>query len=214
MSRINAFLKSLITLALSSLCISSLTHSIAQNAAVSQPELRKELLEMVELDQKTMIDFKFNPDDKDRQARITQIYVQNTNRLRVIVAKFGWPGLKLVGADGSNGAFIIVQHSDQAPEFQGICLKKLAIAVKHGEAPRSHYAYLTDRVEINAGRKQVFGTQMEYASGEAKPKTVKDPDNLDKRRKWAGLEPISEYLEQVKSFNRTLNEKKQESVKP
>ncbi len=55
-------------------------------------------------------------------------------------------------------------------------------------------AYLTDRVRVNQGREQVFGTQMRSdANGMPIPQPIEDPERLDERRVAVGLDAFEEY---------------------
>ena len=63
-----------------------------------------------------------------------------------------------MGKDGSNAAWLLVQHADEDKPLQRLALQKLEAAVRKGEASKSNLAYLTDRVRVNAGQKQVYGT--------------------------------------------------------
>src|SRR5205085_1172028 len=77
----------------------------------------------------------------------------------------GWPGKSLVGVDGANAAWLLVQHADQGRAFQKRCLPLLEAAVKKGEATGVQLAYLSDRVRVGAGEKQVYGTQFRTVDG-------------------------------------------------
>ncbi len=89
-----------------------------------------------------------------------RIDVSNTDRLREIVSEHGWPGRSLVGEEGAHHAWLIAQHADRQLDFQRQALELLADAVQRGEAAQRDWAYLTDRVRMNEGREQVYGTQI------------------------------------------------------
>jgi hypothetical protein len=61
----------------------------------------------------------------------------------------------------------------------------------------SDYAYLVDRVKVNTGQLQVYGTQMRLNkdSTSFEPKPVIDPDKLNERRKSVDLSMIESYIE-------------------
>jgi len=60
---------------------------------------------------------------------------------------------------------------------------------------RGHLAYLTDRVRVNEGREQVFGTQMGgFEGGVPVPRPIEDRQGLDERRAEVGLEPFDGYV--------------------
>ncbi len=147
-------------------------------AAAADPELRRELLAMEREEQapfheKALVDL--GPADWER---IGEIRKRNSARLAEIVAKRGWPGIGLVGRDGSNAAHIVAQ-------------------------PPTDLAYLTDRVLVNEGRKQVYGTQTEEGpDGKLRPMPVEDPKGLDRRRKSVGLGSERSYLRPVERIRR------------
>lgn len=123
-----------------------------------------------------------------------RVDVANTARLREIISQHGWPGRSLVGEDGSHHAWLIAQHADRQLDFQREALEALADAVSRGDAAQRDLAYLTDRVRMNEGREQVFGTQIaEVKDGNGVPWPVEDPANLDARRAAVGLPPFEEY---------------------
>lgn len=125
---------------------------------------------------------------KEMQA----IDAENLAWIRDVVDERGWPGKTLVGPDGSHAAWLLVQHSGL--DFQKKCLTLLTAAVKAGEADSKDLAYLTDRVLLGEGKKQLYGTQVREVDGKLVPQPVEDEANLDKRRKEVGLPPIAEHL--------------------
>lgn len=64
-----------------------------------------------------------------------------------------------------------------------------------GQVDLRNPAYLTDRVAVNEGKKQTYGTQFHVVEGVRQPKLIHDPDNVDKRRKSVGLNTLKEYAE-------------------
>jgi len=67
--------------------------------------------------------------------------------------------------------------------------------VADGEADPRHEAYLIDRVRMNEGREQVYGTQLaDFRDGALVPWPIEDPHAGDRRRASVGLEPLREYI--------------------
>jgi hypothetical protein len=71
-------------------------------------------------------------------------------------------------------------------------------AVKKGDMDGQSYAYLYDRIQINSGERQLYGTQ--FAKVDSSNKTVElaeteDLENLDRRRMEVGMMPIEMYKE-------------------
>ena len=123
-----------------------------------------------------------------------RIDAENTDRLRRILSVHGWPGKSLVGEQGAHDAWLIAQHADHDPAFQREALGLLTEAVARGEARPREFAYLTDRVRVNEGREQLFGTQMRPdEKGVPVPQPVEDRERIDERRARVGLEPFDQY---------------------
>ena len=126
---------------------------------------------------------------------IGRLRAAHTDRLREIVAEVGWPGRMLVGEEAAEHALLIAQHADHQLDSQREFLDALVRAVDAGDAPARHAAFLTDRVSVNEGRPQTYGTQVAaMEDGEAVPWPIEKPERVDERRMRIGLPPLSEYL--------------------
>jgi hypothetical protein len=114
-----------------------------------------------------------------------------------IFAKHGYPNYDLVGERGSSNFWLLVQHQDRHPSFQDSVLTKMKIEVDSGKASGENYAYLVDRVKVNTGQPQVYGTQMQLNSKSTsyEPKNVIEPEKLNERRKSVGLTSIEDYIQ-------------------
>lgn len=123
---------------------------------------------------------------------------KNRNRLKEIFKEYGFPSRKLVGRDAMQGIFVMIQHSDGDKEWQKSQLVNIEKAVKMGDMDGQSYAYLYDRIKINNGEKQLYGTQFSKVDPLNKTVTLavtEDLENLDKRRMEIGLMPIQMYKE-------------------
>jgi hypothetical protein len=131
-------------------------------------------------------------------ARQDSVFNANLQWMRLVLAQYGWPGRRLVGDEGSHGAWLLLQHADRDTALQRTALQLLENAVGAGDASSRDLAYLTDRVRAAEGRPQVYGTQLRYDSrGCASPKPSEDPAQLDARRASVGLEPLAQYVQTV-----------------
>ena len=115
------------------------------------------------------------------------IHRRNNARMTEIVAAVGWPGRTLVGDDGCRAAGFIVQHAILDPDLQRRCLPLLEAAVAAEEAFPFMVAFLTDRVLMEQGQPQRYGTQ--HVGGPI-PWPIDEPDTVDARRIAMGLEPL------------------------
>jgi hypothetical protein len=132
--------------------------------------------------------------------------------LKAMIRKHGFPTFELVGEAASKNFFVMIQHADADPEFQRFCLKKARPFVKLKQISGLNFAYLTDRVSLNSGKPQIYGTQLEYdRAGNASSKSLKDPKNVNRRRTAVGLEPLEEYLKKATELHKKQNTKKAES---
>ncbi len=120
---------------------------------------------------------------------------RNTERMKAIVAKFGWPTKGMVGSDGTRAAWLLVQHADHDVAFQRQCLTLLLQHKDSGEVKLPNIAYLTDRVAVNEGKPQTYGTQFHVVEGVRQPRPMHDPDTVDARRKSMELSTLKEYAE-------------------
>jgi len=135
------------------------------------------------------------------------VLLVNEIRIKSVFDRYGFPGYDLVGKTGSNNFWLIAQHCDKNVPFQKKVLKKMKAKLPSGNADPKNFAFLTDRVLINTGQKQSYGTQLTYNtdSCQAIPKPLKDSLNVNRRRAEIGLEPIEDYLNSMSEFHFQMN---------
>ena len=127
--------------------------------------------------------------------------IRMTDSLNFLIIKewfeeYGYLGYEKVGKISSNNFWLLIQHADQYPEFQARVLAQMKIEAEKGNASLVDFAYLTDRVKINSGQLQIYGTQMQLNSTGTsyEPKLVTEPEKLNERRKQIKLPPIEDYI--------------------
>jgi len=114
----------------------------------------------------------------------------NQVKLLPILDKVGWPTISMVGTDGSETAFLIIQHANIELQKKYLpVIKKLA---KIKEVTWNDYALMKDRILVMEDKKQIYGTQSRFNSttGELELFPIKHAKRVDKRRKKIGLYPI------------------------
>ncbi len=123
--------------------------------------LRAELLEMERVDQAVRADLVVRGElhRPGYHPEMEAVHRRHNVRVRAIIDAYGWPGSSLVGADGCRAAGFIVQHAILDHDLQRCCVGLLQAAVDGGEAEPSMLALLTDRVLMEEGKPQVYGTQ-------------------------------------------------------
>lgn len=158
-------------------------------------KLRAELLQMMRDDQQERTGEGLPPGTKLPPA---QDYTR-TARLKEIIDDVGWPTHTMVGEDGGTAAWLIVQHADFDVEFQERALALLDAAVLEYEADATEAAYLADRVAVNRGRPQRFGSQVRCSAGEPRPATpLERPADVEDLRAEAGMEPLADYYDELR----------------
>ncbi|MFI6604297.1 DUF6624 domain-containing protein [Nonomuraea sp. NPDC050536] len=167
---------------------------------MTDAELRDELLRRMELDQE--VRKQLGPMTDAEFERWLEIDRDNTEWLAEVVERRGWPLITQVGEDGAQAAWLLAQHADASPQLQRDFHSALGRAVEQAEASRGNLAYLEDRVRVNAGRPQLYGTQFEGQGDGFRPWPIEDPGRLDERRAEAGLGPFTEYEEMLRSIDR------------
>ncbi len=173
-------------------------------------DLADELKQMAEIDQIAA----FIPQGEYKKLTKEQwnafkdsIFRTNQKRVKEIFDHHGFIGYDLAGKTGSDNFWLIVQHSDHDSEFQKKVLEQMLMEVENNNANPKNYALLTDRVKLNSGLSQVYGTQVDYnwTVCQAFPKNLADSTNVNQRRKKIGLEPLEEYLNEMSKLHFEIN---------
>jgi hypothetical protein len=156
--------------------------------------LRGELLRMIEEDDSVRARLaKDGSLFQGYHPEMEEVHRRNASRLREVLKSSGWPGLALVGQDGAEAAWRIVQHAISEPDFMRECLTRLQDAATRNEADPCWAAMLEDRIRVFEGRPQRYGTQYDWSEdGDSMVLTggVEDPHGLDERRRAVGLGAI------------------------
>lgn len=167
--------------------------------AVRDPALQAELVRMGAADQQTRRPGGSQngvraPLDSAAAVAQREADLANLRRLDEIVARHGWPGVSLVGEEGSRAAFLVLQHGDIDTQERYLPLVKQAAANR--EIAPGLAAMLEDRVLMQRGREQVYGTQLRVdpATGQMSLWPVRDEASVDQRRASVGLDTLAEYL--------------------
>lgn len=174
-----------------------------KNSRIQYPDLQKEIIKMYVKDQAVrgnimndiIEEYNLHPYDISSSDGVT-VDSKNRERLKQIFEEYGFPTREMVGKDAMHGIFLIIQHSDGDKEWQKDQLSNIEKAVKAGDMDGQSYAYLYDRIKINNGEKQLYGTQFSNVDPANKTVTLaetEDIDNLDFRRMEVGMMPIEMY---------------------
>ncbi|WP_296251126.1 DUF6624 domain-containing protein [uncultured Stenotrophomonas sp.] len=161
------------------------------DAALSEPALRQQLLDMAQVDQEA------------RQGEWTRAMVENLQAVdganlprikQIVTASGGLPSAAQVGGDGVSAAWLLVQHADADVVFQRQVLGSIEPMVQRGEISAHDFALLTDRVLVNSGELQRYGSQLLAVDGRWQSKPMESPDQVDQRRASIGQMPLADYI--------------------
>lgn len=139
--------------------------------------------------------------DEAMAERVKAAREKNTAALCPILKEFGWPVAGLVGQDGAAAAFYLLRNSSSF-ELQRDLLPVVVAATKAGEITRSDFATYYDRLRLNVGLKQLFGTQAGIANGFLVLYPIENHERVDERRKQYGLEPLADYVRTLERIYR------------
>jgi len=176
---------------------SSIDEIRARQAALPPPKDDTELiLRLGELDQAprkviTTWDFSKIPEAERAKALeragvlISAQDRENQAALLRLIPPEGWFVRSRYGEQAEWAAFDIVQHGDLT--LQERFLPVIARFVPTGDVPGEGYAMMSDRVETSHERPQLYGTQFRCDGGKWRPYPIKDPEQLEARRKALGF---------------------------
>lgn len=119
---------------------------------------------------------------------------ENQEKLFELLDKFGWPTTSGVTEYAAAGAALVINHSTF--EMRSKYFPMLEEAFKKGEAQPLRYAKMKDRLLVEEGKKQVYGTQVKLENMAYVPHPVQDPQYVDLRRAEIGLGPLKPYLKE------------------
>ena len=174
-----------------------------QPPATILAEARQELAERGRTDQAVREGFGVGGVvDSAQGALMARTDSANTAWLKAYVARWGWPTAEQVGRESVGVAFLIVQHAVHDTSFMRAMLPAIEQAYRRGDVDGGAVALLTDRLEVKAGRPQIYGTQLSLKDGRWVLDPIADSATVDNRRRQMGLPPLAEYLRVVDSVLR------------
>ena len=177
----------------------------AQTENVKLPEVAKQIDLMIEHDQsvaKRHIDL-MNQNVKSDSPEMKSLIdewktVGDADKilLKTLFKDNGFLGYNEVGEQSSHNFLQMVQRMDTDSTFQQEVLVVMKKQIEKINASPIEFAYLTDRVNLNQGKPQVYGTQLKIneKGTSYEPKTVIDPEKLNDRRAEIGLGTIEEAI--------------------
>lgn len=154
------------------------------------PLISKELIQLAEKD--LQVREKLLEEDQLSGAyhpEMEQIHKQNAKRLREIIRDIGFPTVSKVGAEASDAAWLIIQHSIGEPAFMKECYTMML--ENQNDISRSNIAYLYDRIQVFQSKPQRYGTQLTTGGV---PYPVENKTLLNEKRSQAELPLLSQTV--------------------
>jgi len=147
----------------------------------------------------TQIDLSVLPSEELKVARkamwapVEEADAENEKALLAMVPPQGWFLKSRYGDKAARAAFHIVQHSNL--ELWRRFVPVLEPLVAKGEVDGQSYGLMYDRLALNEGRPQRYGSQVVCKAGKWGPDKLEDPDRVDERRKAMGFtQSMAEYV--------------------
>ena len=158
----------------------------------TDPSLRIDLLRMARKDQNARFALIRHRNTRPEYVRaVKAVDAKNLKDLKQIFRTYGIPTPEMVGYEGMNAALLLLQHQNQDPAWQRRWLRAVTQLYKRHELSPESYALFVDRVRVNEGRKQIYGTQ--FFPGGIVMKPTLNPAHLDERREKLALIPENQY---------------------
>ena len=170
----------------------------ANKHAPAIPALREQIEQLFKTDQAVRGKAGFELD------KMLQADREHAAVLEAIFLKYGVPTYRMVGPRAAAEFVTMVQH--QSPEFRGKVLPKLKANVDAGQADPGSYAMVFDRLQTDAGRKQMFGENLTCDQEHPKLHTgpIEDEDHVNQRRAAIGLMRLELYATLVVEMSPNL----------
>lgn len=123
-----------------------------------------------------------------QMKEIKLVRTENLEQAKEMIRENGFPTVSKVGEDACHKFCLVVLGLDEDVDFQMQVLRLMETAVENNDAVTEDFAYLSDRVRINMGMKQWYGTQMtQNKAGMSVPYEIENPDYVNQRRAEVNL---------------------------
>jgi hypothetical protein len=141
---------------------------------------------------------------KDQQNRNSgqgidlKVDKENVEKVLGIIENCGFPTIVSVGQAGMTSTFLVIQHSTR--RLREKYLPQIKSCAANGDLNLQEVALMEDRLLMESGEKQKYGTQVtsDNTNDRWKLYPIEDIKNVNQRRKTMGLGPLEDYVKQWK----------------
>lgn len=116
---------------------------------------------------------------------------ENLEKVISLIEKCGMPTLQEVNQQQMDAIWLVLHHAPQK-EYMKKYLPQLKQAAKNGDIKWNALATIIDRVRMNDGEPQLYGSQI----SKGKLYDLEEPEYVDQRREEMGMESLKVYLRQ------------------
>lgn len=167
----------------------------ATSHAPTHPKELKQLLAMRDVEQRAREAWRVAgyTGESAEFVEVKKIDQASLAKLQNLIADGGFPSYERVGSEGVAAAWLVVQHADTEPALQAQVLKGLNPKSLPKGITGREFALLSDRVAVNHGQPQRYGSQFHQVDGKWVAYAIEDRRGLDARRDELGLIPYGMY---------------------
>ena len=106
-----------------------------------------------------------------------------------VLEENGWLGISEVGEKANQTLFLVIQHASDN-SLRKRFFPMLKASAQRGESDLASMATMKDRILIQDGKMQLYGTQSRFVNGKLEYLPTQDPVRVNKRRRKVGLKRI------------------------
>jgi hypothetical protein len=155
-----------------------------------------------------ILDTVYQTDQANRQGgSVANAAIDKENQQLVVSAieKCGFPLVEKHGYTSVEAVFLVIQHAGKG--LREKYFPQIKKSADQGDLQLSKVALMEDRMLIDRGEKQKYGSQVQKKNGSEiwSLYPIEDPQNVNKRRAQVGLGPIEEYLKHFGIDYKTIN---------
>ncbi len=124
------------------------------------------------------------------------------NEMNLMIEKYGIIGLDNTNEDEYYQFWEIYQRFNYDTEVQNKHIELMKNKVDTDDFDAKTYAFILDRFYLNQNQPQVYGTQVDFDRDAQKafPINLKEPAKVNLRREKIGLEPLENYIAEMKKI--------------
>jgi hypothetical protein len=132
-------------------------------------------------------------------ARTIRVDNEATEYLEKLLQQYDWIDQQRFGNSVSAHAWILIQHADDRVDLQAEVLERMHPYFVNGGIRPANYAYLWDRVAVNRGHLQRYGTQpiWKCEQGQLQLQPIEDMDQANLLRKKIGMNSVQAGLDEM-----------------